>query len=128
MLLFPIVSPPAIDPADPAEQRALVTLVRVPGVGPGRIRSLVAVMGSGQAVLAAPMRQLKAVDGVGRQTAEAILKFEDDGTIEKQFEAAERVDAELITMHDPRLPALLMQISDPPPLPWERGKPDPEDD
>ena len=128
MLLFPGAPAPVIDPADPAEQRALVALAMVPGIGPGRIRSLVAVMGSGQAVLAAPMRQLKAVDGVGRQTAEAILKFEDDGTIEKQFEAAERVDAELITMHDPRFPALLMQIYDPPPFLWVRGKLAPEDD
>ncbi|MCH8031522.1 MAG: DNA-protecting protein DprA [Bacteroidetes bacterium] len=127
MLLFPIVSPPAIDPADPAEQRALVTLARVPGVGPGRIRSLVAVLGSGQAVLAAPLRRLEAVEGVGRQTAEAIRKFEDDGTVEKQFDAAERAGAELITMHDPRFPALLKQIYDPPPFLWVRGRLAPED-
>ena len=90
MLLFPVAPAPVIDPADPAEQRALVALAMVPGIGPGRIRSLVAALGSGQAVLQAPMHQLKAVDGVGRQTAEAILKFEADGAIEKQFEAADR--------------------------------------
>jgi len=128
MLLFPIAPPPAVDPADPAEQRALVALAMVPGIGPGRIRALVAVLGSGQAVLETPMRQLKAVDGVGRQTAEAILSFENDGAIENQFDAAERIGAELITMHDSRFPALLRQIYDPPPFLWVRGRLAPEDD
>ncbi len=128
MHLFPPAPLPTVDSSDPDEQRALLALSAVPGIGSGRIRSLVAELGSGRAVLDAPIWRLEKVDGVGRQTAEAISQFEEDGSADRQLEAARRVGAELITLHDARFPALLKQIYDPPPFLWVRGRLAPEDD
>ncbi len=128
MLLFPVAPAPVVDPSDQLEQRALVALTMVPGIGSGRIRSRVAALGSGRAVLDSSVHRLEKVEGVGRQTAEAVSAFEEDGSVEKQFKAAERVGAKLITLHDPRFPALLKQIYDPPPFLWVRGRLVPGDD
>ena len=128
MDLFPFESQPAVDPADPEEQRALVALSLVPGVGPGRLRALLARFGSAAAVRRASARRLASADGVGRQTAEAVAGFRDEAAVEAQFERAARVGATLLTLHDPRYPALLRRIYDPPPLLWVRGRLAPEDD
>lgn len=128
MLSTSFAPPIAPDSADVVEQRALITLSMVPGIGAGRVRSLVAAFGSAQDALGAPIRRLEVVDGIGRQTAEAISLYEDDGSADRQLEAAERVGAELITLHDSRFPALLKQIYDPPPFLWVRGRLVPDDD
>jgi len=120
--------PPAADPADPEEQRALVALSLVPGVGPGRLRALLARFGTAAAVRRASPRQLAATDGVGRQTAEAVSAFRDEAEVERQFRRAAEVGAHLVTLHDPRYPALLKRIYDPPPLLWVRGRLTEEDE
>jgi DNA processing protein len=117
-----------VDPSDPEEQRALVALSLVPGVGPGRLRALLARFGSAVAVRRAPARQLAAADGVGRQTAEAVAAFRDEAEVERQFARAAQVGAALVTLHDPRYPSLLKRIYDPPPLLWVRGRLVPEDE
>jgi DNA processing protein len=126
--LFPPQSHPAVDPADPEEQRALVALSLVPGVGPGRLRALLARFGSAVAVRRASPRQLAAADGVGRQTAEAVAAFRDEAGVERQFRRAADVGADLVTLHHPHYPALLRRIYDPPPLLWVRGRLAPEDE
>ncbi|MDX1438655.1 MAG: DNA-processing protein DprA [Rubricoccaceae bacterium] len=128
MLLFPNAPTPSVDPTEENEKRALVALYGVPGLGPSRIRTLVAEMGSGYAVLNAPIGSLQAVEGVGRMTAEAIATYDEAGKIDRQFEAAKNVGAELITLHDSRYPTLLKKIYDPPPFLWTRGKFKPEDE
>ena len=66
----------------------MVALAMVPGVGPTRVRGLLARFGSATAVLSASARQLATVDGIGRQTAEAIARFDDDEAVAKQFAQA----------------------------------------
>lgn len=114
-------------PTDAAELRALVALSLVPGVGPGRVRSLLAHFGSASAVMAAPVGALARADGVGPQTARAIRDFDGDGVVEAQFEQAERVGAELVPLWDARYPRLLRQIYDPPAVLWLRGDLRPQD-
>ncbi len=128
MSLFPSDFAQAVTPADLDEQRALVALALVPGVGPGRIRALVAALGSAKAIRSASARRLAAVDGVGPQTAQAIASFEADGAVDAQFEQAERVGATLVTLRDARYPPLLRQIYDPPPFLWVRGRLDAADE
>ena len=108
-------------PSERAEQRALVALSMVPGVGPGRIRSLLARFGSGVAVMSASRQALAQVPGVGPKTAAAIVEFDAEGEVDQQLEAARRTGAALLTLHDERFPALLRQIFDPPALLWMRG-------
>ena len=131
---MPLFTPddPASDPlppiADAEEQRALVALSLVPGVGPGRLRALLALFGSAVAVRRAPARRLAAADGVGRQTAEAVAAFRDDAAVDEQFERAEDIGATLLTLHDAEYPVRLARIYDPPPFLWIRGQLLPEDD
>ncbi|MDQ7040344.1 MAG: DNA-processing protein DprA [Rhodothermus sp.] len=115
-------------PDDPAEElRALVALTLVPGVGPGRIRALLARFGSAQAALQASVAALVQVPGIGAQTARRIASFDDWDAVDAQFERAERVGATLIPAWDARFPPLLRQIYDPPALLWVRGTLAPED-
>ncbi len=116
-----------IAPDDPAEElRALVALTLVPGVGPGRIRALLARFGSAQAALQASVAALVQVPGIGAQTARRIASFDDWDAVDVQFERAERVGATLIPAWDARFPSLLRQIYDPPALLWVRGALAPE--
>lgn len=115
-------------PTDADELRALVALSLVPGVGPGRIRALLAHFGAASAVMAASKRALAQVDRVGPQTAAAIAGFDGDAEVDRQFERAERVGAELVPLWDGRYPDLLRRIYDPPAVLWIRGDLLPQDD
>ncbi len=104
------------------EQRALVALSMAPGVGPGRIRALIARFGSARAALGASRRALAEVPGIGPQTAAAIAAFDGHAAVEGQFERAEKTGATLVTTWDPDYPELLRQIYDPPVFLWMRGR------
>lgn len=109
-------------PRSRAEQRALITLSLVPGVGTGRIRSLVSAFGSALESLHASPASLAAVPGIGMGTARRIGSFEDEAAVDRQIAQAERVGAEMITLWDDRYPFLLRQIYDPPAFLWSRGR------
>jgi len=121
-------APPAGAGDREAEARALVALSLVPGVGPGRLRALLARFGSAEAVLRAPRAALARADGVGPQTAAAIQAFDAEAAVAEQFERAAGVGAEAVTLADDRYPRLLRQIHDPPPVLWVRGELRPEDE
>lgn len=106
---------------DEAERRALVALSLVPGVGPGRVRALLAAFGRAEAVLATPVSRLVRAEGVGRQTAEAIRAWDDWGAADAQFRRAEAVGARLVAFADAEYPDLLRRIYDPPAYLWVRG-------
>ncbi len=110
-----------------AERDAIVALSMVPGVGPGRLRSLVARFGSAVEALTAPPQALEQVSGIGSQTAKAIHSFDDTDAVRAQVERAERVGAELLLGWDPRFPSLLREIYDPPAALWVRGQLPPPD-
>lgn len=110
------------DRGEADEQRALVALSMVPGVGPGRLRALVARFGSAAAVLTASKRALAEVDGVGAQTARSVVEFDADGAVEEQFATAERVAATLLPLWNDDVPPLLREIYDPPAFLWMRGR------
>ena len=104
-----------------AEQRALIALSLVPGVGPGRIRALLARFGAAEAAMQASRKALAAVPGVGPQTAAAIAAFDAHDAVEEQLRRAEQHDIALVAAWDERFPPLLRQIYDPPAFLWLRG-------
>ncbi len=114
-------------PTDADELRALVALSLVPGVGPGRIRALLAHFGAASSVLTASPGALARVERVGAKTAKAIATFDGEAVVDEQFERAGRVGAELVPLWDERYPALLRQIYDPPAVLWLRGDLVPQD-
>lgn len=114
-------STPASAPIPLEEQRALVALSLVQGVGTGRLRALLSVFGTARAVRRARPAMLARVPGIGYRTAYRIAAFDDDASVAAQLERARRVGAELISIQDPRYPYLLRQIYDPPAFFWARG-------
>jgi len=103
------------------EQRALIGLSLVPGVGPSRLRALLAHFEAPSAVFQAPRSTLTQVDGVGGQTAEAILTFDDRASVNREMKRAEEVGASLVSPWDERFPTRLGEIYDPPGFLWMRG-------
>lgn len=65
--------------------------------------------------------QLTSVYGIGEQTAEQILKFNDWKEADEIIEDVERSKYQLLTYADEAYPKLLKQIYDPPILLWLRG-------
>jgi DNA processing protein len=105
----------------PRERRALIALSLVSGVGATRMRALLAHFNAPSAVFRASRSALEQVDGVGPQTAEAILTFDDRSAVEREVERAEAVGAELVSPWDARFPDRLREIYDPPGFLWLRG-------
>jgi DNA processing protein len=117
--LDPDDDPPDLD--RPQEQRALVGLSLVSGVGATRLRALLAHFDAPTAVFRASRSALEQVDGIGPQTAEAILTFDDRAAVEEEFARAEDLGAELLSPWDERFPSRLREIYDPPGFLWMRG-------
>ncbi|MEM8557845.1 MAG: DNA-processing protein DprA [Bacteroidota bacterium] len=109
------------------DARALLTLASVPGVGPARVRALLARLGDAASVLNAHPRTLAQVEGIGMKTARAIVAFDGAEAIEAQLRQAEQVGARLLTLTDPAFPRALLELYDPPPYLWVRGALRPED-
>ncbi|MFB6229821.1 MAG: DNA-processing protein DprA [Salinibacter sp.] len=107
---------------DPArEKRALIGLSLVSGVGAQRMRALLATFDTPSSVFQASRSALTRVDGIGPQTAEAILTFDDRAAVEREMERAEKLDATLLSPWDERFPDRLREIYDPPAFLWMRG-------
>jgi len=105
----------------PQEQRALIGLSLVPGVGASRMRALLAHFDAPSAVFRASRSALTQVDGVGDQTAEAILTFEDREAVRREMQRADDLGATLVSPWDARFPERLREIYDPPGFLWMRG-------
>jgi len=104
-----------------AEQRALIGLSLVSGVGPQRLRALLAAFEVPSEVFRTTRSALTNVEGIGAQTAESILTFDDLGAVQDEMERAEALDAELVSPWDERFPDRLREIYDPPAYLWMRG-------
>lgn len=111
-----------------AEERALIGLSLVPGVGPGRIRAILARFHSAARAMKASPRALAEVPGIGQQTARAIASFDGERATGEQLRQAERVGAWLLPFWHERFPRLLRQIYDPPAFLWVRGDLAPADE
>ena len=98
-----------------AEVLATLALSLVPGVGPQRLRLIVATFGSAQAALAAPQSQLLALDGIGRAAATAIKQAHvEDGT--RVLAQLASLGATVLVSGQAEFPAQLEEIRDPPPV------------
>jgi len=111
--------PPDRDPD--RERRALIGLSLVSGVGASRLRALLARFDVPSEVFRASRSALTQVDGIGPQTAESILTFDDRAAVEQELERADELGAELVSPWDPRFPDRLQEIYDPPAYLWMRG-------
>ncbi len=101
--------------------RSLLQLTTVPGIGPTRIRALVAHFQSAHAVLSASLSELCQVSGIDRTLAENILHNRDAAFAERQLETLAQRKERLLTYWDGDYPTLLKKIPDPPVLLYLHG-------
>ena len=109
----------ALDPDQ--ERRALVGLSLVSGIGGHRLRSLLAHFDVPSAVFRASRSALTTIDGIGPQTAESILTFDDRAAVEQELRRADELGADLVSPWDDRFSNRLQEIYDPPAFLWMRG-------
>ena len=107
---------------------AYITLNRIEGIGPVRVRALVEALGSPEAVLAAPAAALAAVRGIGPKVAENVVQQRDGLDAGREEEAAAKLGARLVTPEDAEYPAPLKTIYDPPLCLYVRGTLEKKDD
>ncbi len=110
------------------DPRDILILSRIPGVGPGRLRALLAAFGSAEAVAASSPRSLRMIEGIEEKTAAAVAAFFRSGAAgeagrfaDDQRMRLERSGASTVTLWDPAYPPSLRNIYDPPPLLFVRG-------
>ena len=98
-----------------SEVLATIALSLVPGIGPQRLRLIVATFGSAQAALAAPQSKLQTLDGIGRAAATAIkeARVEDGARVVAQLAA---LGARVLLPGQPEFPPQLEEIRDSPPV------------
>ncbi len=103
------------------EQKYLLALYGVPGVGSKTHARLLDHFGSPQNVFSASPAQLQELPGIGEKTASSILIFDRDGFIRDQSARMAKCGAALLTKFDPEYPRLLRSFKSAPPVLFIRG-------
>lgn len=96
------------------ELEACIALNMVPNLGPVRLRKLLEVFETPERVLLARGSQLKAVEGVGAEIANAITNWEQQIDLAGELRLIEEFGAHVITQTSPLYPRDLREIYNPP--------------
>ncbi len=102
---------------------ACLILNMVDHIGPVTVRRLSERFGSPEAILEAPERDLRTVNGVGREMARAIARWREEIPWQEEIENARAAGLILLCAEEPGYPTLLKQIHDPPLVLYARGRP-----
>jgi len=86
----------------------------VPKLGPVRLRRLLDVFGSPQRILLAKSTELRGVEGIGPEIADAIAHWEQHVDLGGELARIAEFGAHVITQDDPVYPPLLREIHNPP--------------
>ncbi|MSR37178.1 MAG: DNA-protecting protein DprA [Gemmatimonadetes bacterium] len=111
-----------------AEARALLLLQRLPGLADVGVRRLVDTFGSGRAALAAPDQEMAAALGQGEPrpaglaAARARGASEDGTLVADALERCDALGAAVVPMTAPEYPRSLLDLGDPPPVVFLRGR------
>ncbi len=96
------------------DTEACIALNMVPGMGPVRLRALLETFETPQRILAAGRAALRAVKGVGQETADAIASWESSVDLAAELKRIADFGAKVITVNSPEYPAALRTIHNPP--------------
>jgi len=105
----------------------LFLLLSIEGIGPGKIRNLLAKLKSTKNILASDYQSLMNVEGISTNLAKRIRKASQErGSIEKltekELNKLEKLGGKLITIWDQEYPQILKKIYDPPILFYMLGE------
>ncbi len=95
-------------------REACIALNMVPRMGPVRMRRLLEVFESPEAILRAKASELEQVDGVGRETAQAVANWEERVDLAGELKRIEKAGVRIYTQDDSEYPGPLREIHDPP--------------
>ncbi len=93
---------------------ACIALNMVPGVGPVRLRRLLELFETPERVLLARAAELRAVEGVGKEVAEAIATWEKTVDLAAELARVRDFGATVLTQESAEYPRGLRQITNPP--------------
>lgn len=117
---------PLFASGDPGQLRDTLRLCLIPGVGPRTRRALLGRFGTYGAALAASAEQLRQVPGIGPRLCDRIQRA-GELDVDREIELCRAHQIDLIPEADPRYPALLREIPDPPGILFRRGDSAPQD-
>ena len=103
-------------------REALVALNLIEGVGPVRVRQLLAHFGEAPAILSASRHQLTQVRGIGEDTAAAIADWEKRVDLAAELQRIKDFGCHVITQGDEDYPPSLKEIYDPPVVLYVKGR------
>ena len=97
----------------------LYTLLSIEGIGPGKIRSLLAKFRSMENILSSDYNELLKVEGISTNLAKRIRnakigKEKIEAQVESELNKLHKLNAEIVTIWDEEYPELLKKIFDPP--------------
>ena len=96
-------------------------LKSVPGIGNRLFKRLIDRFGSPHAIRHASAGQLSRVEGISPRLADNIQRQRITDAMKRELEQVQKAGARVITLTDPDYPALLLQITDPPPCLYLKG-------
>jgi len=99
----------------------------VSGVGPILFSRIVAAFGSARASLDAAPRELAAIRGISRESADAIVAALRSAPVEPELEATAAIGARILCREDADYPRGLLRIPDPPVVLYVKGELRPDD-
>jgi DNA processing protein len=99
----------------------LISLTRVPQVGPIHSRTLLQHFGSAEAVFTSSISVLEKIEGIGKIRARSIKSFRDFNASEKEIAFLQRYGVRAISFRDPEYPQRLLPAYDAPVLLFYKG-------
>ncbi len=101
---------------------SLLALNLLPKIGPVRVRRLLEHFGSAEAILAASKDKLMRVNGIGEETAQILVKWEDHADPAAELREVEQRVLSILLPEDPLVPPALREAYDAPLLLYVWGK------
>lgn len=106
---------------------AYLALNLIPQVGPVRVKRLLQLLGTPEAILSAGVEQLCRAEGVNRELAQALAGWESQVDLGGELCKIRDRELTILTQEDPLYPPLLREIHDPPLVLYVWGQLTPRD-
>lgn len=101
-----------------------IALNSVRKIGPIRVRKMIQALGSVEAIFEAPTSRLAQIEGLTRPAVEALSKWKETWSLERELERIEEMKLRVIDCEDSLYPPRLKEIYDPPLVLYVQGNPE----